>query len=266
MAEASRRVPPPLTLIAATGGPDVVLAHGDVSIGHAADNTVVVADPQVPACAVRIVPRHDGWHLIPIDAPINVNGMTLTEATRLVRGDRLKIGRYQLTVTAPRTARGTPPPRSPTAPSTSVALPLRAAPGHDLELAVPRRGRQSSTGLARPTPEARAQAHDDARARMAWGHPEEQVEQTLVAGGYTVSEARAAVATMVREERAFTRGKGVRQVVGAVLAFGAGVAWMSLVFTVRMRMAGLVVVGLATIAFLHGLVRIVFGKPEGHRI
>ncbi|HVK72034.1 MAG TPA: FHA domain-containing protein [Kofleriaceae bacterium] len=236
MATARGRLPSPLLLVASAGGPDLRLHDREVSIGSAAGNTVVLADPQAPACAARIAPRADGWHLIPVGAPVNVNGLVLAEPTRLVRGDRLRIGRYQLAVSAP---------------------PQSAAPS-------PADGWASSTT---PSAEARASALDDARARMAWGHPIDQVKATLIAGGFSPGEVDAELRTMMRGERSLTRRRGAWQIAAAVPTILAGIA-IVLLFGRLLRAAlfGYALIVLGVGGLLHGLNRIVFGAREGHRI
>lgn len=257
----------PLTLIATAGGPDIRLDRGPISIGRDRDNTIVLADPSVPARAVRLVSVADGWHVTPVDAPVVINGIAIAEPTRLLRGDKLRIGRHLFTVTArgarpsssppPRPAGSVPPPLASVAPAVSSPLAtLELEPGggdgRDIELASPSRPRagtlappaamrateielaavprtaRASVPPVTPHPELRAKAYDDARAQMAWGHPIDRVRRTLVAGGYRADEARVIIADLLREEHAVTRGKGLRQVAASVASIAAGLGLYAL--------------------------------------
>lgn len=296
----------PLSLIATTGGPDIPLDRGSISIGRDRDNAVVLADPSVPARAVRIDGAADGWHLAPVDAPVIINGITIAEPTKLLRGDKVRIGRHLFTVAArgtraswsppPRPAGSVAPPLAGAPPSSlatlelepsaglELAAPLRPRPGTlappsppaamratDIELvAVPRAPRASAPPLAM-SPALRAKAYDEARAQMAWGHPIDQVRRTLIAGGYAADEARAIMADMMREERAVTRGKGLRQVVGAILSIVGGLALYAVFGHLRVGSLSLGVIALlmvvgGAIALLNGFARLITGSRERHDI
>lgn len=218
------------TLVSNGGLPEVPLVH-PLTFGRAPDNTVVLSDLSVPSYAARVEPTGDGWCLIPIDEAVAINGIPLERPTRLVRGDRIRLGRHQLTFTE-RKREMPPPPRS---------------------------------------SEARTSAHDKARAQMAWGYSLAEVRATLTAGGYTPGEIERAMSMMMREERAVTRAKGVRQLGLSIPPIVAGLAIQLLLGRMGVNrptfaLFGLVLVIGGVASFVSGLHRLVVGGRERHDI
>lgn len=277
-----------LLLRATAGGPDLVLDGAAVTVGRASDNAVVLADPTVAERAVRIAPAADGWHLKPLGTAITVNGIALRDSTRLLRGDRIAIGRFRYTVTNEQRVTTAPPPAGTFTPAAGFA-PVNASggaagfanaaatrtagaaadPGIEL-LDVPLRAPPVVPAAWTAGPE-RSKVFDDARAQMAWGHPLEKVRLTLVTGGFTDAEARDAMAEMMAAERTETRTRGMRQIAYSIPILVIGLFILGLLGGMTPGRVKVTVFAVAIALFglggvVHGIWRVTTGARERHQI
>jgi pSer/pThr/pTyr-binding forkhead associated (FHA) protein len=97
-ARAAPAVPRRLVVLeGAAGGPDrgVALAlHPQTTIGRAADNVVVVADPVVSGHHARVSLREDAWWVEDLGSTNGtyLNDLVLNAPQRLVAGDEVQVG------------------------------------------------------------------------------------------------------------------------------------------------------------------------------
>ena len=91
------------------------------------------------------------------------------------------------------------------------------------------------------SPEARERAEVEARAKIMWGDPPEEVGKYLVSLCYSEPQAAEVVQGLIKERLAAVRANGVKQMVkggGLICASGAGFLALALVehfYHVRIR-------------------------------
>jgi ABC transport system ATP-binding/permease protein len=88
---------PPLLVVTVAGQPPQThsLSEGEVAIGRAPDNGVVIPHEAVSRYHARLKWLHDGYELIPSDKatnPLYLDGKLVSEPMRLHHGSRLRIG------------------------------------------------------------------------------------------------------------------------------------------------------------------------------
>lgn len=96
--------------------------------------------------------------------------------------------------------------------------------------------------VARMSMVNREQAEVEARAKVSWGDPPENVLQYLMTHGYDHEEASALIKGMYRERALLVRAKGIKKIVFGILLICAGAAGMLYMLSIKYvdgKLAGL---------------------------
>jgi len=153
------------------------------------------------------------------------------------------------------------------------APPAAAAPASRLRLRAsvsapsPAPAPAHSGTQTRPGQVSHNQAEIEARAKISWGEPSEEVTRYLMFQGFSQEEAAALIRGMLQERKATIRHKGIGKiVVGALMVAVPIVAWfvfLGIGIIYLKLMAAAIIVGLCGAwVILSGIIMIVAPKSE----
>ncbi len=101
---------------------------------------------------------------------------------------------------------------------------------------------------------SREQAEIEARAKLSWGDPPEEVTQYLMLQGFGVAEAKELVQVMFKERLSAVRAKGIRKIVG-----GIGLMFVPVITFLTIGLLSLKLMGVAIMAGLYGVWLVING-------